>query len=254
MRLRPSRSDHGAPGARQHDQGEHHDHQFADTAGPAGDPRVTRARQLLGEHHQPIAMTNGELRTLLARYQRRVHELVEVIDGPAVLAPGDLGTVRHALDDAIEYRRENEDGHCADWMETRPCDEHAADARLAIAYSELPLRLEPGCRPARAPVTGPYETAAELRALPAVREIYEAMHVSARRGVMAERNHRLLDKACSAGIELGAHDHRILQWLSGWEPETCAVVCEPDHPRLAWCSGGGSPLKENRCENPQEGR
>jgi hypothetical protein len=45
-----------------------------------GDERVTRARALAGEHHQPLTMTPGDLRTLLARYQRRVAELLEVID------------------------------------------------------------------------------------------------------------------------------------------------------------------------------
>jgi hypothetical protein len=32
-------------------------------------------------------------------------------------------------------------------------------------------------------------------------------------------------EACSAaGVEVGAHDHRVLVWLAGWGPETCAVV------------------------------
>jgi hypothetical protein len=40
-----------------------------------------------------------------------------------------------------------------------------------------------------------------------------------------ERNHRMLDEACAAaGVELGAFDHRVIQWLSQWEPGTCAVV------------------------------
>lgn len=47
-------------------------------AGPAGsDPRVTAARELLSEQHQPLTMTPGDLRALLARYQRRLHELLE---------------------------------------------------------------------------------------------------------------------------------------------------------------------------------
>jgi len=50
----------------------------AATAGPAGpDPRVTAARELLGEQHEPLTMTPGDLRQLLARYQRRLRELLE---------------------------------------------------------------------------------------------------------------------------------------------------------------------------------
>jgi hypothetical protein len=73
-------------------------------------------------------------------------------------------------------------------------------------------------------VNGPYETEREVRELPAVRAIYDAMHASHRRGVMGERGYRLLDEACrAAGVEVGAYDHRILVWLAGFEPETCAV-------------------------------
>jgi hypothetical protein len=46
---------------------------------PAGDPRVAAARELLAEHHQPLVMTPGDLRTLLARYQRAVAELLDVL-------------------------------------------------------------------------------------------------------------------------------------------------------------------------------
>jgi hypothetical protein len=48
---------------------------------PAGDERVTRARRLLREHHQPIALSAADLRTLLARFQRCTVELLDVIDG-----------------------------------------------------------------------------------------------------------------------------------------------------------------------------
>jgi hypothetical protein len=74
-------------------------------------------------------------------------------------------------------------------------------------------------------VNGPFETEREARELPAVRAIYDAMHASHRRGVMGERGYRLLDEACrAAGVEVGAYDHRILVWLAGFEPETCAVI------------------------------
>jgi hypothetical protein len=35
----------------------------------------------------------------------------------------------------------------------------------------------------------------------------------------------LLEGACqAAGVQLGAYDHRILIWLTAWEPATCAVI------------------------------
>jgi hypothetical protein len=74
-------------------------------------------------------------------------------------------------------------------------------------------------------MTGPYETEQQVRELPAVRAIYDTMHVSHRRGVIGELVYRLLDEACeAASVKVGAYDHRILTWLAGFEPETCAVV------------------------------
>ncbi len=74
-------------------------------------------------------------------------------------------------------------------------------------------------------MTGPFETARQARETPAVRAAYDAMHASHRRGVMGERNHQMLNDACTAaGVELGAYDHRILLWLANWEPETIAVI------------------------------
>jgi hypothetical protein len=75
-------------------------------------------------------------------------------------------------------------------------------------------------------MTGPYETERQARAV--VAHIYDAAHASSRRGVLAEENYLLLFRACeAAGIELGSpasYDRRILAWLAGFEPETCAVV------------------------------
>jgi hypothetical protein len=72
---------------------------------------------------------------------------------------------------------------------------------------------------------GPYQTEAQARERPAVRAIYDAVHADRRRGVMAEGSHRLLEQACTtANVELGAYDRRILAWLAGWEPQTCAVI------------------------------
>ena len=73
--------------------------------------------------------------------------------------------------------------------------------------------------------SGPFETERQAAELSEVRAIYEAMHASKRRGVMGERSRQLLDEACTAaGVELGAYDKVILDWLAGWTPEICAVV------------------------------
>jgi hypothetical protein len=76
-----------------------------------------------------------------------------------------------------------------------------------------------------APAIGPFETAAEAMAHPAVRAIYEAMHTSLRRGVGEAENLRLLQETCeTAGVTLGSYDRRILQWLAGWEAQVFVVI------------------------------
>jgi hypothetical protein len=47
--------------------------------GVAASDSVIAAIELLAEHHQPITMTPGDLRALLARYQRRLHELLDAV-------------------------------------------------------------------------------------------------------------------------------------------------------------------------------
>lgn len=73
-------------------------------------------------------------------------------------------------------------------------------------------------------MSGPFETEAEVRALPAVRAVYDAFAVPGGER-MALGNHRMLEDACrAAGVELGAYDERILWWMASWEPHTCAVI------------------------------
>ena len=76
----------------------------------------------------------------------------------------------------------------------------------------------------RVPAPGPFDDRQQVRDLPAVAAIYEAMHKSYRRGVGEELNHRMLCESISAaGIGLGAHEHRIVQLMAGDEPTTVAV-------------------------------
>ena len=56
---------------------------------------------------------------------------------------------------------------------------------------------------------------------------------------LAAGNQRMLLDACTAaGVQIGAYDVRILEWLAQWEPATCAVIAglitrasRPDQPR-----------------------
>jgi hypothetical protein len=56
----------------------------------AGDPRVAAASELLGERHEPVTMTPGDLRTLLGRFRQAAAGLLDVIveapAGPPVAA------------------------------------------------------------------------------------------------------------------------------------------------------------------------
>lgn len=72
---------------------------------------------------------------------------------------------------------------------------------------------------------GPFETEVETRELPAVQAVYAAFDRDPGAGRMEPHIHQMLADACSAaGVQLGAYDRRILAWLAGWEPQTCAVV------------------------------
>ena len=74
-------------------------------------------------------------------------------------------------------------------------------------------------------MSGPFETERQARELPEVRAVYVAAHASTRRGVLAEGSRRLLGQALeAAGVSMGRYDDRIAEWLSGWEPQMCAVV------------------------------
>jgi hypothetical protein len=83
---------------------------------------------------------------------------------------------------------------------------------------------------------GQYETWRQAHA--DVAEVYEQSRRSSRRGVMGEANLARLRDGCErAGVTLGALDDRVLAWLAGYEPETCAAgrssgPCQPSHGRV----------------------
>jgi hypothetical protein len=81
----------------------------------------------------------------------------------------------------------------------------------------------PGMTAANGP--GPFETERQVRELPVVRAVYKAFDADPGVGRMARHNERMLRESCAAaGVALGAFDARIVSWLAGWEPETCAVI------------------------------
>jgi hypothetical protein len=119
------------------------------------------------------------------------------------------------------------DAQLADETASRQHIAESASARI----KDITLQMLGAALATRATGTGcgPFETEQDVRELPAVRAIYDAMHASRRpphhRSIGDERNHRLLcEKLTAAGVELGAYDHQIVAWLAGWEPQTCAVV------------------------------
>jgi hypothetical protein len=74
-------------------------------------------------------------------------------------------------------------------------------------------------------LTGPFETERQARELPAVRAVYSAFRADPGVGKMTPHNQRmLLDALAGAGVYLGTYDHRIVEWLAGWEPQTVAVI------------------------------
>ncbi len=71
---------------------------------------------------------------------------------------------------------------------------------------------------------GPFETEREARRA-AVAQAAGGDVAAGRPSTIGEANHRLLCEALTgAVVELGAWDHRIVQWLSQWEPATVAVI------------------------------
>jgi hypothetical protein len=119
----------------------------------------------------------------------------------------------------------------AGWIDAQLADERADRQQIAesaaASVRDIILALRGGAAPleAAAGVMGPFDTERQASGVPAVRAIYDAFRAAPGAGRMAALNHRLLADACAAaGVSLGAYERRILLWLAGWEPQTCAVV------------------------------
>ena len=84
---------------------------------------------------------------------------------------------------------------------------------------------------------GPYQTERQAARVAA------AMRAAAD-GTTAARNQRMLLQACAAAaVQLGDWDRRVLAWLAGWEPATCAVIAG-----LIWRAAGAAPAPAGRRE------
>lgn len=77
---------------------------------------------------------------------------------------------------------------------------------------------------------GPYESEADAATEPMPEEITRLHRANMIRSgdpdhLARDTMWRHMTGACEqAGVELGAYDRSILQWLCGWEPETVQVV------------------------------
>jgi hypothetical protein len=117
----------------------------------------------------------------------------------------------------------------AAWIDEQIGDETADRQWIAVSAAsrvrDITLQMMGAAELARQAAPGPFETRDQVRRLPAVQAVYEAFRADPGAGKMAPHNEAMLTGACqSAGVELGAFDHRIVAWLAAWEPETCAVV------------------------------
>jgi hypothetical protein len=76
-----------------------------------------------------------------------------------------------------------------------------------------------------ATVTGPFETEREAREAAQQYTGPPGASLTGPPGQLATANLAMLtDAVNAAGLELGTWDWRILNWLAGYEPATCAVI------------------------------
>jgi hypothetical protein len=70
-------------------------------------------------------------------------------------------------------------------------------------------------------INGPFETEREARS-----SAHEVVRPESGWSILHKsQNLVVLERACeAAGVELGAYDQRILDWLSGFEDSICGVV------------------------------
>lgn len=102
--------------------------------------------------------------------------------------------------------------------------EEAGRIERASAAARKPARYPTAAEveARRSAAAGPFETEREALSLPAVRAAYAAITGPSTGDL--ECLAILEDALTAAGVELGAYDRRIVNWLAGWEAQTCAVI------------------------------
>lgn len=137
----------------------------------------------------------------------------------ATAAADSQAQARRVLDEAIAaYVRDVEDRIDAG------TEAAGAEGGEPVPVEEFEAEFGDTAAPPEVPPAVPLETRQQARELPAVRAVYDAMHAG-QPGTARDLKVRLLGDACgAAGVDLGPYDDRILAWLAGWEPETCAVI------------------------------
>jgi hypothetical protein len=75
-------------------------------------------------------------------------------------------------------------------------------------------------------MTGPLETEADARNLPAVRAVHETPgHGDTWKAERHRRNAAIIPAAlAAAGVQAGAFDRQVIAWLANWEPEKPGVI------------------------------
>jgi hypothetical protein len=74
---------------------------------------------------------------------------------------------------------------------------------------------------------GPFNTEAQVLALPDVEAVYEAAHESNRHGVLREGSEAILLAACAdTGADPGEYGARMIRWLADFGPQACQVFAD----------------------------
>jgi len=102
---------------------------------------------------------------------------------------------------------------------------------------------------------GPFDSEDQARTHLAVRAVYEAMRDGPRGVMQASGEAMMLDACDRTGVTPGKYDARIIRWLAGFEPQTCAVIAgliarghaagaagQPDEGQHARCVQCGGPI------------
>ncbi|MDA8321832.1 MAG: hypothetical protein M0030_18780 [Actinomycetota bacterium] len=130
----------------------------------------------------------------------------------APVLAGELAALAGWVDDRID------DGTDLQWL---------AD-RVAVRLRDMAAEWLGSAEPGRRAGTGPFDSEAQVRELPAVRAIWDRRRAAYPRPEASAEIRAaaagLIEAACErSGVMIGAYDRRLIGWLAGFSPEYCAV-------------------------------